>query len=83
MYARIYCHVKSLFPGCYKIFILFFKIISKGCVNLFKWWSAERETETLNRARQLVFNNDNLMPPTPPPHPHLVLGYMFSSSSYS
>ncbi|XP_074381183.1 zinc finger protein JAGGED-like isoform X1 [Apium graveolens] len=34
----------------------------------------ERETETLNRARQLVFSNDNLMPPTPPPHPHLVLG---------
>ncbi|XP_063942422.1 zinc finger protein JAGGED isoform X1 [Daucus carota subsp. sativus] len=25
----------------------------------------ERETETLNRARQLVFGNDNLIPPTP------------------
>ncbi|KAL1807007.1 hypothetical protein ACET3Z_030075 [Daucus carota] len=33
----------------------------------------ERETETLNRARQLVFTNDSLMPPTPPPH-HLIGG---------
>ncbi|KAL8105923.1 zinc finger protein JAGGED-like [Apium graveolens] len=33
----------------------------------------ERETETLNRARQLVFTNDSLMPPTPPPL-HLVGG---------
>ncbi|XP_074331085.1 zinc finger protein JAGGED-like isoform X2 [Apium graveolens] len=28
----------------------------------------ERETETLNRARQLVFGNDNLIQPTPPHH---------------
>ncbi|KAK1374592.1 zinc finger protein JAGGED-like [Heracleum sosnowskyi] len=28
----------------------------------------ERETETLNRARQLVFSNDNLIRPTPPHH---------------
>ncbi|XP_015075743.1 zinc finger protein JAGGED isoform X1 [Solanum pennellii] len=33
----------------------------------------ERETETLNRARQLVFNNDNIIPPhhlSCPPIPH-------------
>ncbi|XP_022953929.1 zinc finger protein JAGGED-like [Cucurbita moschata] len=28
----------------------------------------ERETETLNRARQLVFSNDNLAVQSPPPH---------------
>ncbi|CAL2232311.1 unnamed protein product [Prunus armeniaca] len=28
----------------------------------------ERETETLNKARQLVFSNDNLAAPPPPPH---------------
>ncbi|KAM7484572.1 hypothetical protein LguiA_000581 [Lonicera macranthoides] len=30
----------------------------------------ERETETLNRARQLVFSNDNILAPPPPSHHH-------------
>lgn len=34
---------------------------------------SERETETLNRARQLVFNNDNLAAPGPP---HLGYAYL-------
>lgn len=39
--------------------------------------TAERETETLNHARQLVFRNDHNIVPQPPSH----LGYVIPSNA--
>ncbi|XP_008465782.1 zinc finger protein JAGGED [Cucumis melo] len=41
----------------------------------------ERETETLNRARQLVFSNDNLAAQPPPP-PHLGCCHSMAPANY-